>query len=330
MSRYKAGFLRLVNVLTPISKEYGKSKIWFLWDALKGYIRYGITPNEYIGFEWYKRSSLEKRRYFTNRDQNKYEEKFNDSSTADSFNRKNVTNRVFSKYVKRDWIYGGDSTLQDIQKFVTSHDKIIIKPINLSSGRGIFTISKSGGDTFETILDKLGVSLNDAKNAFSNLLIEEFVTQHPLIAECNESSVNTIRIYTVSDRSQNLIFLSGCMRVGGNKADVDNYHAGGVAYPLDMLSGIVCGAGRNIKGEKFLVHPSSGKMMIGFMVPNWERLKKVVRDLAKIEPKGRMIAWDLAITETGFELIEANYRPGVIIMQQGINRGLKPEILSHL
>jgi hypothetical protein len=118
--------------------------------------------------------------------------------------------------------------------------------------------------------------------------------------------------------------------VGGANADVDNYHAGGVAYPIDSETGIVFGAGYNIDGRKFTVHPSTGKLMLGFQIPNWNRLLEVIADLATIEPRGRMIAWDLAETPDGFELIEANYRPGLIIMQQGGGEGLKPLILKHL
>lgn len=330
-NRYLAAAKRIYNSLTPISKQYNRSKVFFLIDALIGYLRYGITPNEYIGFEFYRRSTLERKRYFTNRDQHRYENKFNDPVAADSFNRKEITNKVFSKYVKRDWIYGGDATVEQIKDFIQSHDKVIVKPVGMSSGRGIFSLNRSKGESYETMLKTLNISENAVNSeSFKDLLLEEFVIQHDALKECNPSSVNTIRIFTVSDTKQNLTILSCCIRVGGSNADVDNYHAGGVAYPIETTTGIIFGAGQNITGEKFIKHPSTGKLMLGFQIPAWDKLLAVVDDLSKIEPRGRMIAWDVAITPTGFELIEANYLPGLIIMQQGIGHGLKPTILAHL
>jgi hypothetical protein len=329
MNRYLKAFHKLVSNLDAISAKYAKSKIWFLIDALYGYIRYGITPNEYVGFEFYKKSNIERKRYFTNRDQHKYESRFNDPKASDSFDRKEITNQVFSKYVKRDWLYTGDASVSEIKAFIDSHEKVIVKPVGMSSGRGIFSLSKAKGEGFEEFKQRLDVNV-ETSSELKDVLIEEFVNQHPKLKECNPSSVNTIRVFTVADRNQNLTILSTCLRVGGANADVDNYHAGGVAYPIDSETGIVFGAGYNIDGRKFTVHPSTGKLMLGFQIPNWNRLLEVIADLATIEPRGRMIAWDLAETPDGFELIEANYRPGLIIMQQGGGEGLKPLILKHL
>lgn len=332
MSKYKKGLHRLINAISHISREYDKNKYWFLWDALKGYVRYGITPNMYISYQFWKLSALEKRRYWTNRDQNKYEKIFNHADAADKFNRKEITNKVFSKFVKRDWLFTGDiKDIKEIEGFIDSHEKVIIKPVGLSSGRGIFSISKSKGENFTTLLKTIGIidpSLK--KDLLPELLIEEFVQQHPSISECNPSSVNTVRIFTLLSPKYKQAIISACLRVGGLNADVDNFHAGGITYPIDIENGIVISPGRNLKGEKFLYHPSSNKLMIGFSIPNWDLIKQSVKELMLIEPRGRMIAWDLAITSNSIELIEANYMPDPNIMQIGAGKGLKPLILEYL
>ena len=323
----------MLTALDPISKAYGKSKYWFLWDALKGYIRYGITPNMYISYEFYKLSSLERKRYWTNRDQHRYESKFNSPEAADSLNRKEVTNRVFRKYVRRDWIYGGDPevTSRAIEQFLDNHDKVIVKPIGLSSGKGVFSVSKSKEQGIAYIRERLGVGNAEQKeDVYRNLLFEEFVCQHPEMAECNPSSVNTVRIFSLLDRHGRSDIISACIRVGGAGADVDNYHAGGVTYPIDIKSGVVCNYGRNLRGERYLNHPSTGKLMVGFKIPHWEHILETVYDLVRIDPRGRMIAWDLAVMKDGIELIEANYLPDPNIMQIGAGKGLKPHILEYL
>ncbi len=124
-------------------------------------------------------------------------------------------------------------------------------------------------------------------------------------------------------------FLSAAVRVGGKNAEVDNYHAGGVGYPIDINSGVISGAGVTIKGEKVLFHPGSGTKVIGFEIPNWEKLKEFVIMLDRVIPKARLIAWDIAVLEDGFELIEANYQGDPGLMQAPTQTGLKNLIINN-
>lgn len=329
-NRYIAAFNRMSRSLNPIAEMYGKSKAFFLLDAMGTYIRYGMTPNEYIGWEIYKKSTLERKRYFTYRDQGRYESKFNDPDCADTFNRKEKTNHVFSKFVRRDWLFGGESTEDEIRKFIELHPKCIVKPIGLSSGRGIFTLSKERGEDFDVLKSRLAGSQGGKVLLFSDILIEDFVLQHPDMAKLNPDSVNTVRIFTVADRQGNLKILSCGVRVGGKNADVDNYHAGGIGYTINPSSGVICLAGHDISGKEFYYHPSTGVQMIGYQIPNWSAVLDAVSELVKVEPRGRLIGWDLAIVEDGIELIEANYCPDPGFMQRLSEKGLKPEILDYM
>ena len=137
MSRYSDAFNRMKISLDEICEKYNKRKIWFYWDALKAFVIYGVTPNQYIGFEFYKKSRLEKMRYYTARKSDKIEKTFNDPSKAQYFNDKVLFNQTFTQWVKRDYIATENATDEDLQRFVNKHKKVIVKPISLSSGRGI-------------------------------------------------------------------------------------------------------------------------------------------------------------------------------------------------
>ncbi len=78
-----------------------------------------------------------------------------------------------------------------------------------------------------------------------------------------------------------------------------------------------------------LFHPGSGTKVIGFEIPNWEKLKEFVIMLDRVIPKARLIAWDIAVLEDGFELIEANYQGDPGLMQAPTQTGLKNLIINN-
>ena len=114
-----------------------------------------------------------------------------------------------------------------ISDFISNHEKLIVKPIGLSSGRGIHILDEN--DT--------PAMLNSCE-----LLLESFIQQHPEMNRINSSSVNTIKTEAGID------VLSATLRVGGVGAVVDNYHSGGVGYPLDIQYGFVCNQGTDLTG----------------------------------------------------------------------------------
>lgn len=326
-ANYKRAFKRLIIALNPICESYGKKKYYFLWNALKAFIRYGVTPNEYIGFGFYKKSTLEKKEFYTARHSDYYEPKFNHKSKIDIFNRKELTLKTFSDFVNRKWLYTPEYSRDEIERFLKSGKKIIVKPNNMSSGKGIHIYNDT--ESIDEIIN-------------NKCLLEEFVNQHFSLKEINSSSVNTIRIYSVKTiknvnltkwnvwNKGNTIIFSASIRVGGKNAEVDNFHAGGIGYPIDIRHGIVNGEGKNIIGERFSYHPSSGKKMIGFEIPMWDELLEYVFNLNQVVDEAKLIAWDIAITPNGFDLIEANCCGDPGFMQTPTETGFKRLIVAAL
>ncbi len=70
--------------------------------------------------------------------------------------------------------------------------------------------------------------------------------------------------------------------------------------------------------------------MIGFEVPNWQDLIDFILRATQVFPTSRMIAWDVAVLENGFEMIEGNYNGDPGFMQTPSNSGKKREILKYI
>lgn len=324
-NRYTQALFRLRSAIPTIANRYHKKTIFFYLDALKCFVLLGVTPNEYLGWRFYELSNLERKRFYTARNSSIWEKKFNDSAYAKFFNQKELTNKAFSKFIHRNWIYTDNSTTDEIQRFMIEHNKVIIKPTNLSSGKGIHVATNEDVQQLAT----------------SHSLLEEYINQHPKLSKLNDSSVNSIRVYTLTVNSLtpyltddveligNTLFISASIRVGGVGAEVDNYHSGGVGYPIDIHKGCVSGPGVLINGQLVLYHPGTSKNVIGYEVPNWERLKQFVVELNSVFPKARLIAWDIAVLNDGFELIEANYQGDPGFMQAPTQTGKKNIIIKN-
>ena len=81
--------------------------------------------------------------------------------------------------------------------------------------------------------------------------------------------------------------------------------------------------GTDIKGFQHLFHPSTGYKMIGFEVPNWKELKQFVFKAMTIIPETRLLAWNVAVLDDGFEIMEGNCNGDPGFMQAPSKQGKK-------
>ena len=313
--KYTNAFNRLKGVICEVAASYGCSRLYLWLDALWAHIFYGVTPNQYIGWSFYAKSRLDRNTFYTARLFKRLEPKLNDNCNYHVFWDKQIFNKEFKEFVGRDWIYAPDASLEDIHAFINKYDKIIIKPTSESAGKGIHIYENS--DSIEDLISRKS-------------LLEEYIEQHPIMALPNPSSVNSVRVYTLLDDNGNPHILSSCMRVGGLGSATDNFHSGGVAYPIDIEHGIIIGAGADMNGKRYYYHPDSNYKMIGLEIPYWDRLVDFVFRAARKFPKSRMIAWDVAVKSNGFALLEGNYNGDPGILQTPLQKGLLPQIKKYM
>ena len=118
------------------------------------------------------------------------------------------------------------------------------------------------------------------------------------------------------------------IRIGRGDAVVDNGFAGGIVANIDIETGIVCSAGCNEKGERFLVHPDTKIPIIGFQIPEWKSVVDLVNKLAKVVSGNRYTGWDLAFTSNGYIMVEGNARGQFVILQMPNREGLKKKLFE--
>lgn len=147
-----------------------------------------------------------------------------------------------------------------------------------------------------------------------NVLIEQAIIQNNKMVFGN-TSVNTIRTHTFLGKNGKAHVIKAILRAGVGDTVVDNYAQGGSIYEVDINYGVVCTKGKSKNGSDHIYHPGTDIIMLGYKIPNWEKVIKVSCEAAERLPQIRFIGWDIAITEDDVELIEGNHNPDYELLE---------------
>ena len=149
----------------------------------------------------------------------------------------------------------------------------------------------------------------------SNFLVQEKIRQNDFFTQFNPNSTNTVRVNVYrSVRDNQLHTVNIALRMGIGKS-LDNETAGGIVS-LIRSDGNLNGFAVDKYGKKFYSHPETG---IGFdkMIPEFEELKNVSKNIAKKIFYARLICLDLVYDLEGrWRVIEININASTIRFAQ--------------
>ena len=156
--------------------------------------------------------------------------------------------------------------------------------------------------------------------------LEEFCCQGAFEQQLWPYSVNTIRIVSL-DLHDDVRIAAAFQRIGIDRENcVDNVCAGSLYAAIDLNTGVLSAArsrapGNFIESDRtprwFPKHPGTGAQIEGIRIPNWTWLCDEIRDLHRklAFTEIEFIAWDVALLDDGFKIIEANTSCGMRILQ---------------
>ena len=64
--------------------------------------------------------------------------------------------------------------------------------------------------------------------------------------------------------------------------------------------------------------------LIGFTIPKWTEACDMAAELAKNIPEAVFVGWDLALSDSGWVMVEANSSP-LILWEIAVRRGIRRE-----
>jgi hypothetical protein len=314
-------FFKFLNYTAHIS---GKSKASLVIDIIWSVFRYNISILEYFLFHFYKIGAAERQTFAGTGFMYEYQLKMNPKAFRSVLEDKISFLSAYKDFVKHRFLTISElkSNPERISELKNQSNKIVLKSSVGQCGRGIEVVS---GDAFSAaqIVEKLETAGND--------FVEEFVQQHDDLNQLSPSGLNTVRIVTQLDRNNKVIILAARLRITINSS-VDNMAAGNGAAPIDLDTGKVSGPAvfSDITKEEVTVHPVTKMNIVGFQVPFWKEVITMIEHAALVNENNRSIGWDVAVTNLGPELIEANHDWCKLLWQLPVKKGLKADLEQYL
>ncbi len=232
----------------------------------------------------------------------------------------------------------GEDVVYRVQEELPAAD-LFAKPSNWRSGKGVERwrhgwrgdglSTWTGDDGVAREGDALYARLKERYLEYGRpIILQPLITNHPAIGALGNGALCTLRVMTLRpSRSAAAELLLAVLRIGAGKAAADNFDLGGMAAPVDIDTG-KCGKAISKRGDypvdRFEINPENGRRIAGIELPFWrEAMALAVRAHGLVQYDLPAIGWDIAITETGPVLIEANSLPcgNVAQMPTGIALG---------
>ena len=292
------------------------------YDAVRCYILYGITPDEYFMHdlahqsEDYKKSILSR----------KYKDELSIRSYRGDFHLflEQLRDKWEFYLIAKPYFHRAVCRVQEeadyaaFAEFCKTNTRFIAKPRNASCGIGVHIVD---------LQDSKWSGIRSVFEHYINLegewLFEELIIQDEAMSQWHPSSVNTIRIPSVLTKDGPKIILP-LFRTGKGGNLVDNCHNdGGLMSVPDTATGRIVSDGYDIYTNIVENHPDSGMKFKGWQVPKWDELVRISGELhSKYLSDHKYVGFDFALTPKGWVVVEGNWGnfPHQVCVHQGIKR----------
>lgn len=170
-------------------------------------------------------------------------------------------------------------------------------------------------------LDEAGLLAHLADHSWAGgLVLQPRLVNHPELADINLGALSTLRMVTALDEQEKPELIGAVLRMP-SRADsaVDNFHAGGIAAPVDVSTGRLGAAsdmGLKPSTRWHEAHPVTGGRIEGRILPYWTEAKTLVTEAHARLGDRVVIGWDVAVLADGPAIVEANGLPDQDILQR--------------
>ena len=273
-------------------------------DFIRCYKTYGIVAEEYFALDFHDRTEEERDCCVSRWRQFHIVHSLNPAKYQHLVADKALFVKNMAPYTGRSILDMNDATYEEFCQVFDKNKKLMVKPIEGHSGRGIYSIETDATNKAETYESLKG----------QPVLVEDYIVQTGILHDLCPSCVNTLRIATLNNGTEQIVPFA-FFRTGRIGATVDNLHAGGILWPVDERTGSVSAPGYTTEGVDYTAHPDTGIPVLGMQIPRWEEACNLVKEAAKQIPELRFLSWDVVIGDDVLLIIEANdsggfWRPG--------------------
>lgn len=301
----KMNYANFFKTIDQVHEKNGKNKVGIFFDVINCGLKYQAGYIDYYQFEMFKMNKEERKTVITRGINNKITKEYNDMSYAYKFEDKALFNKLFDKYLNREWIFL-DNNLEDFKKYLKGKKEVIVKPLSLSCGKGVEKINVKDWKV-EELYDHLIKS--------GQLLVEDVAIQNKVLDKIYPNSVNTLRIVTLNKK-----VVAALLRIGNYGNVVDNFNHGGMVTTIDIETGEVKYPAIDKECNVYEIHPMTNTKIVGTKIPMWKDVIKLCEEACDIVPELGYVGWDVCLGEEKPFLIEGNDFPGHDLYQLPVHR----------
>jgi len=203
---------------------------------------------------------------------------------------------------------------------------VFCKEVLGGCGKEVFPVQVKQGVLY---VDRTQATVEEfRKQLCGRYVLQERLIQHPSVSLLYGESVNTVRLVTILEGKTPVVF-AAAVRVGGGGRYVDNLHAGGLIGGIDLSTGRLSPNFIERAKHRTLTHHPDTNIAFGSVVyPFIPEAVQMCLRLHTFFYGIHSIGWDIALSETGPTLIEANDEWDFPLLQM-VNGGLKDRFFRY-
>ncbi len=289
---------RLNLLAERIAKENNKSASYVKRDMIKNFLKYKIGYTDYFKGNYINLTEDRKKDFVTSKNFINILEYLNPEEYRIVMLNKLIFNKIFKKYIKREFLDIRVASEEDIKNFIKNKESVFAKPITNFGGHGIEKIKVSDIKNINNFQKKL----LDNKQ----YLLEEEIKQHKVLNEINPHCVASLRIATLYKDGKVYAF-DNVIRIGLDDNPALACRDGNMRFDNN---GVPQSKFWDDDGNSYEEHPLTKYKIANLKkLPFTQEAVDMVKEAAKLIPEIRYIGWDVAITPDGPIIIEGNEFP---------------------
>lgn len=223
---------------------------------------------------------------------------------------------------------GGTS---DFAELLMSERELFVKNVHLEASSGIIHCSYTDGLFY---VSGESVPRSGLESVFSKgvWIVQSRVENHASIRRFNRSALNSTRIVTIINDGKPE-FLTGFQAFATGEASTDSWDKGAIYVGFDLESECLRENGfynlSDPRGSLASHHPDTKLAFKDFRIPCLKEAAALCLQAHNLLYANFIIGWDVAITDSGPVIIEANEKPGMNAVQC-VGGGIKRRIQNSL
>jgi len=325
-----------------------KSKFRIYWDLIKWYFKFGErnkmyfawglnelgkSLSDYISIKEFLKIKFKAERHLlktNNISLLNYDVVTKDKFVANSFlSANNISCIPHYGVVIRGKFYSTDnSDIDNLDLLLDKEEGIVFKNITLEFCEGFILYQKRDDVIF----------MNGKENSLSELkkilnsgvwLVQKKITSHKALKIFNNSALNTTRIVTIRDKNKP-VYLTGFQAIARGTAVTDSGSGGSIYVGVDIEKECLKEYGLYNTGDPVCTflskHPDSGITFKDYKIPFLKEAIQLCIKAHNLLYNNFIIGWDVAITDDGPVIVEANEKPGMNVVQS-LDGGCRKKIL---